>query len=233
VTLTKPYYIGIFEVTQAQWFNVMGNTKASAKSGNTIPANGVPYTEIRGTVNGGAWPAHNQVDASSFMGRLRSKANMMFDLPTEAQWEYACRAGTSTALNSGKNLTTTGGNRCANLDELAWYYPRSGGSAPTTVGNYLANAWGLYDMHGNVMEWCLDWIENNLGSGATTDPKGPASNLSRVLRGGGYSSTSNGGYWGHPQSCRSAARLSSRPSSSNDGVSREHFGFRVCCLSSD
>ncbi len=240
VTLTKPFYIGVFELTQKQWFSVMGTEKPTSAGsyttkGNTHPAQGVSYDEIRGTVNGAAWPAHNQVDANSFMGRLRSKANMMFDLPTEAQWEYACRAGTSTALNNGKNLTTTGYNRCGNLDEVAWYNHRSN-SKPTWCGRFRENAWGLYDMHGNVIEWCLDWMQNNLGSSAVTDPKGPMSGQSsnRVLRGGGYNG--HNGNWGDTQYCRSAARLSIGPNYKtgvNNYVTSEYLGFRVACHPAD
>ena len=238
VSLTKPFYIGVFELTQRQWSLVMGTSKPSSSSGkrrqgNYYPTHEVTYNDIRGTVNGAAWPAHNQVDANSFMGRLRSKANMMFDLPTEAQWEYACRAGTGSALNSGKNLTTTGSNRCGNLDEVAWYYPRSGGY-PTTVGNYLANAWGLYDMHGNVMEWCLDWSQSDLGSGYIADPIGASSGYQRVLKGGGYGSSYGSGQfdgdWGYPESCRSAARMTKEPGGAGFA---EYFGFRVACLPAD
>lgn len=238
VTLTKPFYIGVFEVTQRQWFNVMGTSKGDCKTGDTVPANGVSFNDIRGTLDGAAWPAHNQVDADSFMGRLRSKANMMFDLPTESQWEYACRAGTTSALNNGKNLTTTGDNRCTNLDEVAWYYPRSG-NYPTTVGNYLPNAWGLYDMHGNVVEWCLDWLLNDWGSSAQIDPKGPTSgqNGCRVLRGGGcYSDRGyiawDSSWWGRPERCRSATRLAKSPSN-NHHFSGDYFGFRVACFPAD
>ncbi len=236
VTLTKPFYIGVFELTQRQWNLVMGTEKPSSAGsfttkGNTHPAQGVSYNEIRGTVNGAAWPAHNQVDANSFMGRLRSKANMMFDLPTESQWEYACRAGTSSALNSGKNLTTTGSSRCGNLDEVAWYYPRSG-NKPTWCGRFRANAWGIYDMHGNVAEWCLDWVQNDWGSSTRTDPNGPSSGQSdyRVLRGGGYNGNYSG-LWGYPQRCRSAARLGYY--SGNGDYYTDYFGFRVACLPAD
>lgn len=235
VMLTKPFYIGIFELTQKQWFNVMATKKPSSTSNyrwqsNFCPAQDVSYDEIRGTVNGAAWPTHNQVDANSFMGRLRSKANMMFDLPTEAQWEYACRAGTGTALNNGKNLTTTG-SRCSNLDEIAWYYYRvqdSFGGHPVNVGNFRPNAWGLYDMHGNICEWCLDWITNDLGSSTRIDPKGATSVGARVLRGG------SGNYdFGYPAFCRSATRMASRPNQSDHNGRYEYFGFRVACLPAD
>ncbi len=239
VTLTKPFYMGIFELTQKQWQLVMGTSKPSASGsyrslGDSYPAHEVSYNEIRGAVNGSAWPTHNQVDADSFMGRLRSKINMLFDLPTEAQWEYACRAGTGTSLNNGKNITTTDRNACTNLDEVAWYSPRSG-ERPTTVGNYRENNWGLYDMHGNVVEWCLDWLQNDLGSSAQTDPKGAASGSARVLRGGGYNGgTYSSSYnWGRPQECRSASRFSSGPSAVRHSIyyeDHEYFGLRVVCL---
>ena len=236
VILTKPFYIGIFELTQKQWQLVMGESKPSSsnnyrKQGSVYPAHEVSYHDIRGSVNGAGWPVHNQVDANSFMGRLRSKVNMLFDLPTEAQWEYACRAGTATALNSGKNLMGT--SNCANLDEVAWYRSRSDGYL-TTVGNYLNNNWGLYDMHGNVIEWCLDWAATDLGSLIQTDPKGAASASKRILRGGGHFSYGWGaghtGVWGLSQSCRSAARLRSAPSDSGVGGGYEYTGFRVVCL---
>ena len=235
VTLTEPFYIGVFELTQRQWSLVMGTSKGYQKSGEFIPANGVSYNEIRGTVNGKAWPEHNQVDASSFMGRLRSKANMMFDLPTEAQWEYACRAGTGSALNNGKELTQIEFYRCDNLDEVAWYYPRSGGY-PTTVGRFRPNAWELYDMHGNVAEWCLDWWQDNIGDSAATDPKGPSSSYHgcRALRGGSYAAKrENFGYsmHGNPRDCRSAARFEVSPSDTT--YNSDCYGFRVACLPAD
>ncbi len=239
VTLSEPFYIGVFEITQAQWYNVMGTSKP-ASGGNYIvrgdlyPAHQVAYTEIRGTVNGAGWPAHNQVDANSFMGRLRSKANMMFDLPTEAQWEYACRAGTSTALNSGKNLT--GVQTCANLAEVGWYSGNSNYKAHP-VGQKFANSWGLYDMHGNVAEWCLDWFQKNLGTSAKNDPKGPSSGNYRTMRGGsfyeGYS-----GRGGYAAACRSAYRTSTLSNGSGEHTSSPNMqsfcaGFRACCLPAD
>ena len=206
VTLTKPFYIGVFEITQKQWQLVMGNTPSNYK-GDARPVEKVSYDTIRGTVNGSAWPSHNQVDANSFMGRLRSKVNMLFDLPTESQWEYACRAGTGTALNSGKNLTGT--QNCANMAEVGRYSGNvndgKGGYSGqhTKVGSYLPNAWGLYDMHGNVAEWCLDWWQDNWGTGNRTDPNGPASGSYRLVRGGCWYGYYNAGY---AAACRSAYR---------------------------
>lgn len=235
VTLTKPFYIGVFELTQKQYTLVMGSNPAYWK-GDARPVESVSYNMIRGTVNGSAWPAHNQVDANSFMGRLRSKVNMLFDLPTEAQWEYACRAGTSTALNSGKNLTSTG--TCGNMAEVGRYQNnqkdgKGGYSQHTKVGMYRENAWGLYDMHGNVAEWCLDWWVKNLGTSAQIDPKGATSGSYRLMRGGCWFDSSLDGNGGCAVACRSAYR--SYYILSNYSYTAPYFdeyinGFRVCCL---
>ena len=156
------------------------------------------------------------------MWMLREKTGMTFDLPTEAQWEYACRAGTTTALNSGKDLTSKG--RCPNMDEVGRYAHNQtadvgGYKQHTTVGSYLPNAWGLYDMHGNVWEWCLDWGSATLGTAAETDPLGPAEGTRprRVVRGGSWSYGANG--------CRSAFRSDSH----TEGVHRT-LGFRIAVL---
>ena len=235
VTLTKPFYIGVFELTQKQYSLVMGSNPSNYK-GDARPVERVSYNTIRGTVNGSAWPAHNQVDANSFMGRLRSKVNMLFDLPTEAQWEYACRAGTSTALNSGKNLTGT--ETCGNMAEVGRYCRNTGDgkggySGHTKVGMYRENAWGLYDMHGNVAEWCLDWWVANLGSSAKVDPKGASSGSYRLVRGGCWEGNQNAGY---AAACRSAYRSFNYYFSSYSNYrtypdsSESFWGFRVCCL---
>ncbi len=228
VTLTKPFYIGIFEVTQKQYQLVMG-TKPSWKPGDTRPVECVNYNMLRGTVNGSSWPVSYQVDDGSFFFVLRTKTSLLFDLPTEAQWEYACRAGTSSSLNSGKNITSTGSD--TNMAELGRYtYNRSDGkggySEHTKVGSYLPNTWGLYDMHGNVMEWCLDKYVDNLGSDVVVDPKGDLSSRNRVMRGGHWGdSPSGGGYTA--QGCRSASRCSMSPDRNyNQGA----HGFRLVCL---
>lgn len=193
VTLTKPFYIGVFEVTQKQWELVMGTNTASDK-GDARPMDHVTYFQARGK---------GQVEQSSFTGRLRSKTGLnSFDIPTEAQWEYACRAGTTTAINNGKNLSATIYD--SNMDLVARYLNNykskvGGYKGHTSVGSYAPNAWGLYDMHGNVAEWCVDsFYVNDYGSAAVTDPVDLQSRIFRILRGGGYES--------YAEKCRSASR---------------------------
>lgn len=229
VVLTKPYYMGVFECTQKQYQLVMGSTPSQRK-GDMRPVEKVSYNNIRGSVNGAGWPTHNQVDADSFMGRLRSKANMLFDLPTEAQWEYACRAGTSTALNNGKNYDWG-----ANCNEVArWtrnshnygtnykYDEKGGYTEHTKVGCYLENAWGLYDMHGNVRELCRDyWKNSELNTAGAVDPVGFSNAFNneayRVYRGGCFNDD---------EQIRSAYRYYTYLGSGNTS---EYVGFRVYC----
>ncbi|MBR4189491.1 MAG: InlB B-repeat-containing protein [Kiritimatiellae bacterium] len=225
VTLTKPFYIGVFELTQRQWELVMGNRPSYFTNNASYamrPIEQVSYHEIRGSSAGSKWPLTNTVDASSFFGVLRAKTGLAFDLPTEAQWEYACRAGTATAINSGKDLTD--GEQCANMDEVGRYRGNSGYSADSScdisagtaeVGSYQPNAWGLYDMHGNVWEWCLDFFEG-FNRESVVDPVGAVALIERAIRGGGWEQTA----WG----CRSATRASIEPS---DGFFC--VGFRTCC----
>ena len=212
VTLTQDFYIGVFPVTQAQYELVMG-TNPSQYTGDLRPVEMVSYNMIRGTTLGAQWPANNNVDATSFMGLLRAKTGLTFDLPTDAQWEYACRAGTTSALYTGKDLTGT--STCPNVAEIARYAGNAGSGQHTTMGSYLPNVWGLYDMCGNVNEWCLDWYVEGLGTSPVTDPKGPTSGSNRVRR--------NSSYTGNAASCRSAYRASATfPSSTN-----YQFGFRA------
>ncbi|NLF60595.1 MAG: formylglycine-generating enzyme family protein [Lentisphaerae bacterium] len=196
VTLTKDFYVGVFEVTQKQWERVKANWPSwfsRPAYRDARPVEEVSYTDIRGNDLGRGWPANNAVDANSFMGLLRAKTGLIFDLPTEAQWEYACRAGTETALNSGKNLTNE--NNCSHMAEVGRYlYNNSdsnfNNSADTTkgtnkVGSYMANQWGLYDMHGNVLEWCLDrWFSSDYSTEPVIDPKGDDTGDQYARRGG-------------------------------------------------
>lgn len=218
VTLTKPFYIGVFEVTQKQWELVMG-TNPSQYKGDVRPVDYVTYDAIRGSINGASWPTHNQVDADTFMGRMRSKANMLFDLPTEAQWEYACRAGFETDFNNGTSLTNYVSD--GNLNKLGRYYynqsDKKGGyeNTHTTVGSYLPNVWGLYDMHGNVYEWCLDWYDT-YPTDPVTDPVGAEKNVNwgRVMRGGSWNTQSI--------DCTSYRRKLTSPSERT-----AQYGFRI------
>ena len=229
VTLTKGFYIGVFEVTQRQWELVMGN-KPSYFNNVTYyasrPVEQVSYYDIRENPANSDdpasdWPANGTVNATSFMGKLRAKTGMdTFDLPTESQWEYACRAGTTTALNSGQNLTNPWNNDPQmNVVGRYWYNGGSGYSSgcamnagTAAAGSYQPNAWGLYDMHGNVWEWCLDWYGTY--PGAASDPVGAASGSIRVYRGGCWSLDA---YY-----CRSATRGNDIPS-----YRSLNFGFRA------
>ena len=183
VTLTKPYYLGETEVTQAQWRAVMGNNP-SYFQGDDRPVEKVSWK-----------------DAVEFCQKLndegRAPRGWKFTLPTEAQWEFACRAGTTTNYSYGD---------ASDVEKMNFdgYYPYDGGSKGVYRQETVAvkslgykNAWGFYDMHGNVYEWCLDWYKS-YSSGAVTDPQGPQSGSYRVLRGGGWGSIA--------QYCRSAYR---------------------------
>ncbi len=235
VTLTQDFYAGVFEVTQGQWYQVTGakpSTFTDASSWQYRPVEAVSYENIRGTYTqgGGEWPTNDNVYADSFIGRLRTRTGLSgFDLPTEAQWEYACRAGTTTCFNDGDTAANVSGdnaNTNAWLDALGRYKFNGGyvngteapaaGCSPANgsaiVGSYLPNAWGLYDTHGNVWEWCLDWYAGALSGGE--DPLGAASGLYRVYRGGCWNNTAS--------SCRSAHRYSFVPSYRYNDV-----GFRL------
>jgi len=193
VTLTKDFYIGVFEVTQKQWMLVMGAWPNTAPSstyglGDSYPAYNVSYPNICGSVGGAEWPVSSAVDDTSFIGKLRSKTGIaLFDLPTEAQWEYACRAGTTTAYFWGGS--TNG--------EYLWYFNNSS-QKTHPVGEKLPNAWGLYDICGNVEERCRDWY-GTLVYG--TDPKGPSSGTFRVTRGGSYATDSSVPYYSSNYRC--------------------------------
>ena len=228
VTLTQDYYIGVFECTQRQWELVMGDRPSFFNNTAyyaTRPVEQVSYNMIRGTSAraGAGWPSYGHaVDATSFMGKLQTKTGLVFDLPTEAQWEYACRAGTTTALNSGKDLTSYLQDPA--MDEVGRYEYNNGDKTDPNygtekVGSYLPNVWGLYAMHGNVSEWCLDWHAlYTTSTAAETDPIGPTlsdwANAGRVLRGGNFLSEA--------QNCRSARRALS----STDYYS-PFAGFRI------
>jgi formylglycine-generating enzyme required for sulfatase activity len=166
VTLTKPFELGVYEVTQEQYEQVMGKNP-SKFMGSQNPVEQVSWD-----------------DAVEFCRKLSStpvekKAGFVYRLPTEAEWEYACRAGTTTKYSFGDSGSEWG--------DYAWYGQNSGRTTHP-VGQKKPNAWGLYDMHGNVHEHCQDWYGDH-PSGSVTDPTGSASGNTRVLRGGHYSTS--------------------------------------------
>ncbi len=206
VTITKPYYIGVFEVTQKQYELVAGTNTCSSTSygmGDAYPVHYVSYDMIRGSSSGAQWPSSSEVDADSFVGRLRDRTGIDFDLPTEAQWEYACRAGTATTYSWGDSMN---GGYC-------WYKDNAGGAAHP-VGAKTPNAWGLYDMSGNVWEMCLDWYGSL--SGDVADPVGATSGAHRVNRGGSWKLGEGG--------CSASMRNGCAPSNAGDSN-----GFRLSC----
>ena len=210
VTISQPFYMGVFEVTQKQYQLVTGSNPAYDK-GDARPVEQVSWNTIRGDSSTHNWPSVTTVDANSFMGKIRTKTGLTLDLPTEAQWEYACRAGTTSDYNNG-------GSTAADLALLGRYSSnkydgRGGYSEHTKVGSYTPNAWGLYDMHGNAKEWCLDWYGSRSSS---TDPVGPTSGSYRVLRGGSW--------YMRADFCTSSYRYSSYPS-----LTGNRYGFRLAC----
>lgn len=210
VTLTKPFYMGVFEVTQRQFELIMGPWPNPFYTtwglGETYPAYCVSYDDIRGPSLGAQWPASSTVDALSFLGKLRTKTGLDFDLPTEAQWEYACRAGMATTYYWGDSMDGT----------YAWYEDNSDNKTHP-VGTKEPNAWGLYDMSGNMAEVCRDRYGIPVYG---TDPVGSASGSNRVCRGGG---------WGHyADRCTSSFRYGTEPFSYPG-----NSGFRLVVLLSD
>jgi formylglycine-generating enzyme required for sulfatase activity len=197
VTLTQDFWIGKTEVTQLQWEAIMGNNPSLSK-GDQLPVESVSWH-----------------DAMEFCSKLtereraagRLPAGHEYTLPTEAQWEYACRAGTTTRFSYGDD---PGYNH---LGSYAWYFGNSVGLSHNTGGK-LPNPWGLKDMHGGLWEWCLDWYSPGYSGGSAGDPRGSSSGSQRILRGG--SRTANG------RDCRSAQRGKYRP-----GIRRDIDGFRV------
>lgn len=218
VNLTKTFALGLFEVTQFQFEAICGQN-FSLYNGSDRPADMVSYDFLRGTSN--IWTSPDAVDADSFIGVLRAKTGYNFDLPTEAQWEFACRAGTTNALYTGQEITEN--VRCTNVALMCRYrYNREDGKGGytehTRVGSYDPNPWGFYDMCGNVWEWTRDFY-GAYPTVETTDPIGPGTGSKRILRGGSWAASA--------QNCRSARRRSFFPQASYDGGDTSNFGFRL------
>jgi formylglycine-generating enzyme required for sulfatase activity len=176
VTITTPFYIGKCEITQEQYQQVMGTNPSNFK-GKSSPVETVSWD-----------------DAQEFCKKASEKTGQIVRLPFEAEWEHACRAGTKTAYYTGDNES--------DLDRAGWFY---GNSKNTThpAGGKVPNVWGVYDMHGNVWEWCQDWWSEAYKAEAQVDPQGPPEGQYRVLRGGS---------WGDdPGRCRTAIRLGDDP----------------------
>jgi formylglycine-generating enzyme required for sulfatase activity len=233
VTLTSGFFIGKYPVTQGEYLALMGNNPSYFR-------NGTDGTNSGGTGNTITNDSQHPVemvswnDASNYCALLtlqeqsagRLPLGWIYRLPMEAEWEYACRAGTTTAFHYGPALRSG----MANFDGV-YEYDASLGTTnnpggiflgrTTPVGSYEANAWGLYDMHGNVREWCADvWDGSSLPGGRVIDPQGPVTGSSRVVRGGGWHDVAG--------NCRSASRLYEFPD--------DHyfdFGFRVVLASNN
>lgn len=190
VTISQPFYLGVYEVTQEQWAAVMGTYPSRF---GYVPTN--PVEQI-------SWE-----DCQSFINKLNTMGLGTFRLPTEAEWEYACRAGSTTRFPWGDDPGYS------ILNQYAWYGESSTTGATHYVGQKRPNSWGLYDMHGNVWEWCNDWFADTYQT-SYIDPKGPATGMFRILRGGSWKYKA--------KDCRSARRGSSYPTSVDSET-----GFRL------
>jgi len=182
VTITKPFYLGRFEITQPQFNAVMG-FNPSLTPGENMPVDQLLYPQ-----------------AVEFCKRVSLRLGVDVRLPTEAQWEYACRAGATTRFSAGE--------QAADLGRVAWYKENSGGTIHP-VGKKEPNAWGLYDMHGNVWEFCADFLPG-YAKMPSVDPKGKTQPEIGAMRGGGHSYPA--------EYCRSATRLLSNPQFGGAGM---------------
>jgi len=204
VTLTQSYYMQTTEVTQGQWLAVMGGTNPShfSSCGMDCPVEEVSWNDAQNFIDA--------LNAREHRINCHTTPNTCYHLPTEAQWEYAARAGTVTAFYNGEITGQCDSN--SNLDKIGWYSHNSD-SKTHPVAQKLANSFGLYDMAGNVEEWCRDRY-NNYPDGPVTNPTGTASGTYRVFRGGGWRDCAG--------SARSANRGAGLPS-----VSTHYLGFRL------
>ncbi len=209
VQITRPFYLGIHEVTQGQYRAVTGENPPRFKgSSDDLPVNWVSWNEAiafcdKLSKRDGMKPYHH------FGGSVQRLGGEAYRLPTEAEWEYACRAGSTTRYNFGDDAVS--------LNEFAWVRGNSGGRSHP-VGQKRPNAWGLYDMHGNLWEWCEDWYDEMYYQHSPgADPLGPSRAASRVFRGECWLDP--------PPACRSAFRVGLAP-----GMRANYLGFRVARL---
>ena len=211
VTLSRDYFMAVFEMTQEQYQKVMGsnpsNRRGTETGENFLPVEQVSYNTIRGS----GWPENgHQVTAGSVCDVLRQRTGMELDLPTDAQWEFACRAGTNTAINNGK--MTSMENNDPDMAVVAWFKHNSD-LHTHPVGLKPCNAWGLYDMHGNVYEWTLDWECFTLGPDLTGAPEIDPVGFTLATKAPGETQRGRrGGTFEHDAKvCRSAFRGSDQP----------------------
>ena len=238
VTLTNNYYIGVYQVTQTQWQQITGYNPSCFTTDRTMrPVESVSYTDIRqgkgtatttASATGGIYPDAPYGD--SFLGLLRTKTILDFDLPSEAQWEFAARAGNGEGYWGDGSAMRISSNKDAGLEQLGRYQYNGGKigannattpagnceatNATAIVGSYAPNAWGLYDMHGNVWVWCLDIFANDIT--ALNGAVNTVSGTDRVFRGGSWL---NGA-----ESCRPACRSGGAAS-----ARAYNLGFRLVC----
>ena len=206
VTLTEGFWMGKFEVTQHQWESVMGKRKCLWWDVDNNPS---WFKSPDCPVESVSWE-----DCQKFVAKVNATGKVRVSLPTEAQWEYACRAGTTTPYSFGSSLNGDKANCDGNYPYGTTVKGRCRGET-VPVGSYAPNAWGLCDMHGNVWEWCSDWY-GDYPAGSVSDPTGPASGASRVNRGGSWDN--------YARDCRSAYRNRDEPGDRISGL-----GFRLAC----
>jgi formylglycine-generating enzyme required for sulfatase activity len=198
VTISRGFWMGMCEVTQKEYGAVTGFNPSYAPD----TSNGDQPVEMV-SWNGATNYCARLTQQERAAGRIAT--NAVYRLPTEAEWEYACRAWTSTRFSYGDDPGYTNLHKYAYCSGSLWAGP---------VGKHLPNSWGLFDMHGNVSEWCQDWWLDRLPGGIAVDPQGPATGSDRVIRRGSFHSVAS--------DCRSAARTSLRP-----GAAWPDTGFRV------
>ncbi len=196
VTLTKGFYMGIYTVTQEEWTAIMGKNPSKFTDGKNLPVEQVSWSECQ-----------------EFIKKLQEKEKKSYRLPTEAEWEYACRAGTTTPFSFGETLSAEQANYNG---KYVYGEGKTGTYREKTmpVGSFPPNAWGLFDMHGNVWQWCEDWYDEQFTKKDSTDPLSTTGEV-RSIRGGSWID--------NPRECRSAFRGGCKPT-----LKHSLIGLRLC-----